>query len=731
MIADRISFLSRGVERSIFSGASTMKRTRVQLISGATIFLTCLVFLALCSCGGGGASSNTQPPPITNPSPTLQSISPSSAPPGAGAFILTISGTNFLSASVVTWNGTPKATTYISSTQLTAAILAADVNLVGTVQVAVVNPSPGGGTSSNLQFTVQTPLPAISSLSPTGVVIGTPGPLTLTVDGSNFVQGATVYWNGISRVTTYVSSTQLNAAILVSDLAVSSAGTASVTVQNPSPSQGVSNIASFNFMNPAPQIVSITPTGSLAGNRFNVTISGQGFVSGATVQIGTQNFPVNYQSSTMLNVPGGTLPVGVFQLTVLNPAPSAGPSNSVPYTSNQVGPGEQPVAVSVEPNGNLLPFQNSNGIPQDVTGVLSSTGQYVAFDIYLRDTCLGVTSGCTPSTIQFNQTPSPLSDSASGISATGRYATSGRNAGEISRYRNLEVSDSCVGVGGGCTVFTQVLTDGVFPDRTPMSDTGRYIAYITGNTNSTSPYQGFVYDTCAGAPPGCAPTAIGVSTPVAGAGMAAAPTLSGDARYLAYAQETVSTSSGTLQPLIVVHDTCLGAAPGCSPSDVQMTDGSTSCSYAFMSRDAAYVAYSCGNPSQVFLQQTCASSSGTCPPAASPITSPEVESSNNPMVSTGGRYIALQAPAVVIVGEALSYSTVFVFDTCNGATGSCVPRGVEVCLNSSGALANSSCFLNGFSSDGKYILFSTDATNLIPIPSGVASVSYIVQNPLF
>lgn len=67
---------------------------------------------------------------------------------------------------------------------------------------------------------------------------------TLTVNGTGFVSGATVYWNGSARTTTYVKSTQLTASILSTD--VTTAGTATVTVANPSGPQ--SNAAHFEII---------------------------------------------------------------------------------------------------------------------------------------------------------------------------------------------------------------------------------------------------------------------------------------------------------------------------------------------------------------------------------------------------------------------------------------------------------------------------------------------------
>ena len=57
--------------------------------------------------------------------PTLNSISPNNAAAGSPGFTLTVTGTNFNASSQVQWNGTQRATTFISGTQLTAAIRAA------------------------------------------------------------------------------------------------------------------------------------------------------------------------------------------------------------------------------------------------------------------------------------------------------------------------------------------------------------------------------------------------------------------------------------------------------------------------------------------------------------------------------------------------------------------------------------------------------------------------------
>ena len=94
-----------------------------------------------------------------NPVPILESLSPASVVVGSAAFTLTISGTNFMNSSIVHWDGEDRVTNYISSTQLTTSIPAADIASADTVNVTVFNPTPGGGTSDELPFIINPPGP--------------------------------------------------------------------------------------------------------------------------------------------------------------------------------------------------------------------------------------------------------------------------------------------------------------------------------------------------------------------------------------------------------------------------------------------------------------------------------------------------------------------------------------------------------------------------------------------
>lgn len=92
----------------------------------------------------------------SNPVPTITSLSPTNTMFGGPTFTLTVNGTNFVNGgvSVVNWNGSPRATTFVNANQVTAQILNTDIGNSGTFNVTVVNAAPGGGTSNTAVFLV-------------------------------------------------------------------------------------------------------------------------------------------------------------------------------------------------------------------------------------------------------------------------------------------------------------------------------------------------------------------------------------------------------------------------------------------------------------------------------------------------------------------------------------------------------------------------------------------------
>jgi len=93
-----------------------------------------------------------------NPVPFLnQALTPTAVSPGASAFTLSVSGTGFVSAATIDFNGTPLTTTFVDTEHLTATVPATSVASAGTATITVVNPGPGGGPSNLVYFQIAPP----------------------------------------------------------------------------------------------------------------------------------------------------------------------------------------------------------------------------------------------------------------------------------------------------------------------------------------------------------------------------------------------------------------------------------------------------------------------------------------------------------------------------------------------------------------------------------------------
>ncbi len=161
-----------------------------------------------------------------------------------------------------------------------------------------------------LPFTV----PTTTSVSPSSKGTGDSA-FTITVNGTNFFPSSVVQWNGSNRVTTFISSTQLTASILSSDL--SAAGTFSITVVNPTPGGGTSNTQTVAVTTPA---TTPNPESSEGGSKVaptSVIISGRAY-PGSTIELLRKSI----QDETYRNTPEAISTVsadGIFriQLTAL------------------------------------------------------------------------------------------------------------------------------------------------------------------------------------------------------------------------------------------------------------------------------------------------------------------------------------------------------------------------------------------------------------------------------
>ncbi len=289
--------------------------------------------------GGGTSNPSTFTITYLAPVPTVTSISPSSGTAGSGNFQIVVTGTNFTTDSKVRWNGLDRNTTFVSSTEVRAAINAADVAAVGSASVTVYNAPPGGGTSANAIFTINNPLPTITGLSPNSALVGSSA-VVVTVNGAYFVNGSVVTWNGANLTTTYSSATQLRATIPAANL--TAAGVFNIAVVNVPTGGGMSNAEPFFVGNQVPTVSSISPTTRIQnGAAFTLTVNGTKFFSGSIVRWGGQGRPTTFVTSTQLtaDIPATDLAtVGPVSITVYNPETGGGASNAQTLNMNNPVP---------------------------------------------------------------------------------------------------------------------------------------------------------------------------------------------------------------------------------------------------------------------------------------------------------------------------------------------------------------------------------------------------------
>lgn len=272
--------------------------------------------------------------------PTVTSISPTSATAGGSAFTLTVNGTNFVSgASTVTWNGSNRTTTFVSSTQLTASIPASDIASAGTANVGVT--TTGAAASSNtVVFTINgaaTPALSATTLTAFGNVCTntTAGPNSFTITGTNLTAAdITVgplagYSFSTTSGGTYTSSLTLSQTggsysqqvfVKFTPTAVQSYnGNIPVSGGGASP---INVAASGAGINTAPTVTtgsatSITTTGATLPGT--ITDAGCGTISAYGIEYSTTN---GFANGTGTQVPASNLSSGNFSVSPSTLAPS-------------------------------------------------------------------------------------------------------------------------------------------------------------------------------------------------------------------------------------------------------------------------------------------------------------------------------------------------------------------------------------------------------------------------
>jgi trimeric autotransporter adhesin len=316
-----------------------------QLASGAQL---AVVVVNGSVSSGSGSPVNLE---VDNPAPTIAAVSPASEVTGASSPVLTVTGTGFVPTTVIDVNGTTRTTTFISSTQVSVALTAADLSAAASLSLTAVNPTPGGGTSTAAAVAVvaSNPAPSITSVNPATELVGASSPV-IAVTGTGFNASTVVDVNGSARTTTFSSATQVNVTLTAADVAAT--GSLSLAAVNPAPGGGTSAAVHVEIDNPPVGTIQVKPSTLTAGGTTPavLTVTGDRFVTASTVQVnGTARATtyVNVSTLTFVATVADQASAGTLAVTVTNPAPGGGTS---PVANvSVVGPGV-PAITSVSPN---------------------------------------------------------------------------------------------------------------------------------------------------------------------------------------------------------------------------------------------------------------------------------------------------------------------------------------------------------------------------------------------
>ena len=180
--------------------------------------------------------------------------------------------------------------------------------------------------SRNNDFTIGFIPPALTSVSPDGVVVNSPTSV-ITIRGANFIPSSVAVFEDTEIPTTFVNDTQLTAVIDPSLLTTS--GQVALSVRNKGPAGDFAQSAPIPFIvgNPPPVLSTVTgqPNPLLAGRvsaPFTVTVTGSGFTPASQVSVNGAGRPTVFVSPTELQatlLPSDVTTAGFVSITVQNP----------------------------------------------------------------------------------------------------------------------------------------------------------------------------------------------------------------------------------------------------------------------------------------------------------------------------------------------------------------------------------------------------------------------------
>jgi hypothetical protein len=625
--------------------------------------LLMLAALVLPSCGGI----------VNNPSPQISSLSPTNINAGQPSFTLTVTGTGLAPQSLIYWNGAAVSTIFLTSAQLQAQIPASYIQTPGSVFIEVQTPAPGGGTSTELTFTINpiaSPIPSLTSINPSVGLAGG-NAFELHLIGSNFELQSEVTINGANQAASFLDSEDLLIQVPAADLV--NAGILSIGVLNPSPGGGLSQTLPLTITYALPVIATLAPTSAVAGGSSQaLTVTGTGMTPATVVSFNGNPLVTNYVSNTSVSV---TLTTGELfsaqeaQIVATNPGPGGGSSVAAIFGVNGIVPTTARPGYTGLPE--LVDYSYLGLGPNSGVGNLalsgpsiSSNGRYVAFasaasnliindtngapDVFVHDTCFAQSS-CVPST----------------------------QLASIS------------GQVGSNLPGTQGNSDSLEPS---LNGSGSYVAFSSHATNLDPNY----------------------------------PNLTGTTRQIFLHEACVGTSS-TSTCTTAFTELVSVAADGVNPANADATQPS-------ISSDGRYVSFvstatnlvpgvNSNGDAQVYLRDTCLGVTTTCTPTTELVSSPDgVTPANapasNPRTASGGLYVSYTTAATNLInGVVPSFTQIYRTTTCITGVANCAPVLILVSSNDGVTPANAASEESSITSDGRYVAFASSAANLVQAAS--------------
>ena len=262
---------------------------------------TCLLLILLCvqiGCGTSTGSGAKNPPPAT----VTVALSPASPDVRLGSADQVTSTVTGSSNQNVSWfvNAVAGGNATVGTISASGVYSAPSaMPAAGTVTIKAVSVADSSAAATTT-LTLWNPSPTLGSVSPQSFATGA---FTLTINGGNFVNGAQVLFAGAALSTTFVSATKLTATG-----SAATAGTFSITVQNPNPGASQSNSINVqvtsNIPPPPPSACSVMTPGQ--GGSLN------GFVPFPADNLWNKDIssaPVDPNSTALINFIGASVTI--------------------------------------------------------------------------------------------------------------------------------------------------------------------------------------------------------------------------------------------------------------------------------------------------------------------------------------------------------------------------------------------------------------------------------------